>query len=80
MWWLFSVDWLGNGVDYTSTPITATFAAETNVTTINVPVTMDDVIEGTEMFDLNIMKPSSESNITLGEKSTAIVYIYDSTG
>ena len=54
--------------------------AKSNTTTINVPVTMDDIVEGIEMFNLNIVIPSSESNITLGKQSTAVVQIYDSTG
>ena len=67
-------------MDYNSSPITATFAAKSDTTIINVPVTKDDIVEGTEMFNLNIVIPSSESNVTLGKQSTAVVYIYDSTG
>ena len=67
-------------MDYTSTPITATFTAGTTSTTVNIPLTMDDVVEGTEMFNLNITIPLSENGTRLGKQSTAIVYIYDSTG
>ena len=67
-------------MDYTSTPITATFTAGTTSTTVNIPLTMDDIVEGTEMFNLNIIIPLSENSTILGKQSTTIVYIYDSTG
>ena len=67
-------------MDYTSTPITATFTAGANSTTINIPVIMDDIVEGTEIFNLKIIIPSSENDTILGKQNTAIVYIYDSTG
>ena len=66
-------------MDYASTPITAIFTPETNSTTISIPV-KDDIVEGTETFNINIMVPSSESDIVLGKQSIAIVHIYDSTG
>ena len=46
-------------MDYTSTPITATFTAGTTSTSINVPVTMDDIVERPETFDLTLTIPSS---------------------
>ena len=67
-------------MDYTSTPITATFTAGANSTTINIPVIMDDIVEGTEIFKLHIIVPSSENDTILGRQNTAIVHIYDSTG
>jgi len=67
-------------VDYTSNPITATFTAGTNITTINIPVTKDNIVEGTEMFNLDIIIPSSLKDVILGIQNTAIVHIYDSTG
>ena len=67
-------------MDYASTPITTIFTPETNSTTISIPVIKDDIVEGTETFNINIMVPSSESDIVLGKQSIAIVHIYDSTG
>ena len=67
-------------MDYTSTAINAIFTAKTNSTTINIPVTMDNIVEGTEMFNLKIIIPSSEEDVILGKQGTAIVHIYDSTG
>ena len=54
-----SINESGNGVDYISTPITATFPAGTNSTTINVPVTRDNISEYAETFDLKLTIPSS---------------------
>ena len=67
-------------MDYTSNPINATFTAGTNSTTINIPVNKDDIVEGTEMFNLHIIIPSSLKDVILGKQNTAIVHIYDSTG
>ena len=67
-------------MDYAPDPITAIFVAGTNSTTINVPVIMDDIVEGTEMFNLNIISPPSDSDIILDRQTTATVNIYDSTG
>ena len=67
-------------MDYTSTPINATFTAGDNSTAINIPVITDDIVEGTEMFNLKVIVPSSENDTILGKQNTAIVYIYDSTG
>ena len=77
--WLVSVDWSGNGVDYTSTPITATFTAGTASTTVNIPVKSDDIVEGTEMFNLIINDKSLDEDLILGQ-NTAIGIIHDSTG
>ena len=77
--WTVSVVALG-GIDYTPDPITATFIAGTNTTTINVSVIMDDIVEGTEMFNLIIILPPLNSDVTLDGQSIATVNIYDSTG
>ena len=45
-----------------------------------IPVITDDIVEGTEMFNLKVIVPSSENDTILGKQNTAIVYIYDSTG
>ena len=66
-------------MDYTSTPITATFTAGTTSTTINIPVTIDDIVEGTEMFNLVVNINSSKIDVILGIQNTAIVFIHDST-
>ena len=52
---------IGNGIDYTSTPINATFAASTTNTTIIVPVSKDNIVEESETFDLTLTIPPSLS-------------------
>lgn len=68
-------------MDYTSTPITATFTASSTITTINIPVTVDNIVEESEMFDLSFTIPSSPiSNfIVQGNVSKAIGNITDDT-
>ena len=46
-------------MDYTSTPITATFTADSTNTTINIPVAVDNIVEGTERFELHLSLPIS---------------------
>ena len=67
-------------MDYTSTPITATFPPGANSITVSIPVMSDDVVEGTEEFSLNITIPSSQQNFTLGRRAIAVGQIIDSTG
>jgi len=64
-------------VDYTSTPITATFPAGTNSTTISVPVTMDNIAEQSETFDLSLT--ITGENILPGDIIRAIGNITDAT-
>ena len=68
-------------MDYISTPITATFTASNTITTINIPVTVDNIVEESEMFDLSFTIPSSPiSNfIVQGNVSKAIGNITDDT-
>ena len=68
-------------MDYTSSPITATFIAETTSTRIDVPVIKDNIGEGLETFDLNFtIIPSSPSDVEPGHITTAIGQIIDTTG
>ena len=68
-------------MDYNSTPVAATFVAGTNVTTINIPLTTDNIAEQSEMFDLSFIIPSSLSGrIISGTITNAIVNITDNTG
>ena len=68
-------------MDYTSTPITATFTAGTTNTTINVPVTRDSIVESSrESFDLTFTIPSSLSHVVPGDFPMAFGEIIDGTG
>lgn len=74
------VYWSGNGVDYDSTPINATFAAGTANTMINIPVIKDDIAEGLEMFNLYIIIPMSLTDeVFLGKTATGFATITDNT-
>jgi len=64
-------------VDYTSAPITATFPAGTNSTTVSVPVTMDNIAEQSETFDLGLI--ITGENILPGDIIRAIGNITDAT-
>ena len=75
-----SVNRLGNGRDYTSTPINATFPVGTGSIIISVPVTKDNIIEEIETFKLNLSMPSSvNGRVMLGNITTATVTIIDDT-
>ena len=64
-------------MDYTTTPITATFSAGTTSTTIDVSVSIDDITEGSESFDLTFTIPSSLSHVIPGNITVAVGNITD---
>ena len=58
-------------MDYISDPISVTFIAETNATTIYIPVIKDNIAEESETFSLKLIIPSSLDDIvTLGNVNT----------
>ena len=68
-------------MDYDSTPITATFTAGTNSTTVNVSLINDSIVEGPETFDLNFTIPSSlHGHVIPGAITKAIGSVTDDTG
>lgn len=66
------------GDDFDTSTLTATFNAGFRTSTVNVPVMMDNIVEGQETFDLTVM--SDIPRITTGPRSTATGVIIDSTG
>ena len=71
----------GNGLDYDSTPINATFTAGSTSTTVNVPVIKDDLVEESETFDLTFTIPPSLKNCVIpGNVAKAVGNITDDTG
>ena len=67
-------------MDYTSTPITATFPAGATRVTVDVPVTVDNIAEQRETFDLRFTIPSSLSGqVSPGRITEAVVAILDDT-
>ena len=67
-------------MDYDSTPINATFTAGTTRAMVNVPVTMDDIVEEQERFNLSFTIPSSlQGQVISGDTATANGIITDDT-
>ena len=79
--WLKSV-WLTGGVDFDTTPLTATFDSGMTMSSVSVPVIDDKLAEGeNEMFDLMLIVPSSLGPaITAGGRDNAVGIIIDTTG
>ena len=77
---VLSLEKLG-GVDYYTTPITATFIAGTTTTAVNVSLINDTIVEGPETFDLTITILSSlNDRVILGTVTKATGNITDNTG
>ena len=67
-------------MDYTSTPITATFLAGTTSVTIDIPVNVDNIAEQRETFDLSFTIPSSLSGqVSPGRITDSVGAILDDT-
>ena len=63
---------LTGGVDFDTTPLTATFASGSRKSIVRVPVIMDVIHEEDEEFDLRLDVPSSLGPaITAGNRNTA---------
>ena len=79
MCWLKNV-WLTGGVDFNTTPLTATFVIGIRMSNVSVPVINDDIIEERERFNLIINVPASLGpRITAVNKNSAVGVIIDST-
>ena len=80
MYWVKSV-WLSGGVDFNTTPLTATFDSGITMSSVSVPVMDDMLAEGiNETFDLTLNVPSSLGPaITAGGRNTATGVIIDTT-
>ena len=72
---------VGSAVDFDSGPKNVSIAPENTTTIVTIPVMCDRLIEGTEMFDINLSLISVSHNVTvqLG-LSKSIGVIEDSTG
>ena len=72
---------VGSGVDFDSTSIMVTFNGE-NQKMVNVPVTCDKLVEGTEIFNISLSIVSVSRDdvvVKLGHPSIATGVIIDST-
>lgn len=75
--WLHHV---GSGVDFDSSPITATFTPSSRQAIVQIPLTRDAEIEQPETFNINLMLNTTNPSIMLGSITTARGTIEDSTG
>ena len=66
-------------MDYTSTPITATFPAGATNVTIDIPVTMDNTVEQRETFDLTFTTLSLSDHVIPGRIKETVGAILDAT-
>ena len=67
-------------MDYNSAPINATFPIGAISSTINVPVTLDNILEQWETFELTFTIPTSIQDVVIeGRQTTAIGVIIDTT-
>ena len=73
--------WLTGGVDFNTTPLTATFDSGETMSSVSVPVPDDKLVEGkNETFDLILLMPSSiDPAITVGGGNKAMGVIIDTT-
>ena len=63
--------------DFTSSSVTAVFSTGSTSSTISIPVSRDNIVEGPETFNLGVR--FSDTRITAGARSTATGQIDDST-
>lgn len=66
------------GDDFDASTITAVFNSGSTISSVNVPVLIDRIVEGPETFNLALM--SNIARITTGPRATATGVITDSTG
>ena len=70
---------IGLGEDFDSSPIDLMITAGTMNSRVNISVICDDVVEGIEMFDINLELKMDNPLVIIG-KSKSIGQIDDSTG
>ena len=71
---------VGANEDYFSGPYFIVFPAGMTQAVFNILLTDDDILEGTETFNLNINSSSLPNNVTIGELGEAAVTILDNDG
>ena len=70
----------GNGLDYDSASINATFPIGATSSTINVPVNLDSILEQWETFELTFTIPTSIQDVVIERRqTTAMGVIIDTT-
>ena len=68
------------GVDYDNTTLTATFTNGSNITTVEIPIINDTIVEKNEVFNVTINLPKTTGvRVMVGDRSTATAVIIDSS-
>ena len=68
------------GVDYYSATLTAVFTADSTVTTVEIPIINDTVVEENEEFSITLkLLPTNSTRVTLSVQSTATAVIIDTS-
>ena len=68
---------VGGGIDFDSSAVTATFQPNQVSTTVRIPIVCDTEVEGNEQFNLTL---NADPPVVIGAQSSAIGTIEDSTG
>jgi len=78
---------VGNGVDFVSDPVNATFLPSQQSTIVTIPLVADNVVEGTEIFGVWLQLPESPARLggivvsfQKGDITLACVVISDGSG
>jgi len=54
---------VGNGVDFVSDPVNATFLPNQQSTTVTIPLVADNMVEDTEFFGIELQLPESPARL-----------------
>ena len=60
---IFTAGAIGGGVDFASDPLIAVFTPGASQVTVKLNITMDEILEQTEMLKFNLTVPDEFSNI-----------------
>jgi len=79
-WFVHSFFVIGANKDYFSGPYYIVFTAGMTEAVFNITVNDDDILEGTETFNITINPSSLPNNVTIGGLDEAVVTIVDNDG
>ena len=74
------MEYVGGGVDYNSGPYTIQYSVGVTRVSFNVSIKNDIVLEGDEIFSLNVDSSSLPGHITVGDPGQATVTILANDG
>ena len=74
------MDYVGGGVDYNSGPYTVQFDVGIIRASFIIPIINDNIMEGNEMFNLNVNASSLPSTVTVSDSGQTTVTIVANDG